>query len=97
MHSETTASPICCPCSPCYLDGLHDSPKLYQQHRQDLSGVQPMTLYELRDRRFVGSSIGYYKMITLGTFEDRDLARKECRLLRQNNSGSYAHIVTIES
>jgi len=56
-----------------------------------------MTLYELRDRRFVGSSIGYYKMITLGTFEDRDLARKECNLLRQNNSESYAHIVTIES
>ena len=59
--------------------------------------TEPMTLYELRDRRFVGSSIGYYKIITLGTFEDRDLARKECRLLRQNNSGSYAHIVTIES
>jgi hypothetical protein len=56
-----------------------------------------MTLYELRDRRFVGSSIGYYKMTTLETFTDRDLARKECRLLRQNNSQSYAHIVTIES
>lgn len=35
------------------------------------------TTYELRDRVFVGSSIGYYKIITVETFSDRDLAYEE--------------------
>ena len=55
-----------------------------------------MTLYELRDRVFIGSSIGYYKMSVIETFEDRDLALKECENIRRNNSQSYAHVVTIE-
>jgi ABC-type sugar transport system ATPase subunit len=58
---------------------------------------QAMTLYELRDRVFVGSSIGYYKMNVIETFEDRDLALKECENIRRNNSQSYAHVVTVES
>ena len=56
-----------------------------------------MTLYELRDRVFVGSSIGYYKMHVLETFQDRDLANKECENIRRNNSQSYAHVVSVES
>ena len=58
-----------------------------QSHRQtvqrlasaDLRMVQSMTtpIYELVDRVFVGSSIGYYKFITVETFSDRDLAYKE--------------------
>ena len=45
----------------------------------DLRMVQSMStpIYELRDRVFVGSSIGYYKFITVETFSDRDLAFKE--------------------
>ena len=58
---------------------------------------QAMTLYELRDRVFIGSSIGYYKMNVIETFEDRDLALKECENIRRNNSQSYAHVVTVES
>ena len=55
-----------------------------------------MTRYELRDRVYVGGSIGYYKMAVIETFSDRDLAHKECELLRHNNSESYAHVVTVE-
>jgi len=54
-------------------------------------------LYELRDRRYVGGSIGYFKMITLETFEDRDLANKECANLRCNNSQSWAHVVEVSA
>lgn len=55
-----------------------------------------MILYQLRDHVFVGSSIGYYKLNIIETFEDRDLALKECENIRRNNSQSYAHVVTIE-
>lgn len=52
-------------------------------------------LYELRDRRYIGGSIGYFKMVTLETFEDRDLAHKECANLKRNNSQSWAHVVEV--
>ena len=52
-------------------------------------------MYELRDRVFVGSSIGYYKMQVIERFEDRDLAHKECENIRRNNSQSYAHVVEV--
>ena len=50
-----------------------------------------------RDRVFIGSSIGYYKLNIIETFEDRDLALKECENIRRNNSQSYAHVVSVES
>ena len=52
-------------------------------------------IYHLRDRVFVGCSIGYFKFKVLETFTDRDLAYKECELIRANNSESMAHIVEI--
>ena len=52
--------------------------------------------YHLRDRVFVGCSVGHFKFKVLETFEDRDLAYKECELIRANNSESWAHIVEIE-
>lgn len=36
-----------------------------------------MTVYSLRDRVYVGGSIGYFRFIHIETFEDRDLAYKE--------------------
>ena len=54
-----------------------------------------MTIYELKDRRYVGGSIGYFKMVTIETFTDRDLAHKECELLRNNNPESYAHVIEV--
>ena len=52
--------------------------------------------YHLRDRVFVGCSIGYFKFEVIETFEDRDLAYKECELIRANNSDSWAHIVEVD-
>ena len=57
--------------------------------------IDDTMLYELRDRRYIGGSIGYFKMVTLETFEDRDLAYKECANLRRNDSQSCAHVVEV--
>ena len=56
----------------------------------DLRMVQSMStpIYELRDRVFVGSSIGYYKFITVETFSDRDLAFEELSNYKRS-SASY--------
>ncbi len=54
-------------------------------------------LYALQDRRFVGASIGYFKFVTLEVFEDKALADRECTLLRRNDPGSYARVITLDS
>lgn len=57
--------------------------------------VQSMSdpIYELRDRVFVGSSIGYYKFITVETFSDRDLALKELSNYRRSPASYDPFIV----
>ena len=57
--------------------------------------VQSMTtpIYELVDRVFVGSSIGYYKFITVETFSDRDLAFKELSNYRRSPASYDPFIV----
>ena len=61
----------------------------------DLRVVQSMTtpIYELKDRVFVGSSIGYYKFITVETFSDRDLAFKELSNYRRSPASYDPFIV----
>ena len=57
--------------------------------------VQSMTTstYELKDRVFVGSSIGYYRIITVETFSDRDLAYKELTAYRRSPASYDPFIV----
>lgn len=57
--------------------------------------VQSMTtpIYELVDRVFVGSSIGYYKFITVETFSDRDLAYKELTAYKRSPASYDPFIV----
>ena len=50
-------------------------------------------IYLLQDRRYVGCSIGYFVFETLESFEDKELAEKECALLRRINSDSCARVV----
>ena len=61
----------------------------------DLRMVQSMStpIYELRDRVFVGSSIGYYKFITVETFSDRDLAYKELTAYKRSPASYDPFIV----
>ena len=61
----------------------------------DFRMVQSMTtsIYELRDRVFVGSSIGYYKLITVETFSDRDLAYKELTAYKRSPASYDPFIV----
>jgi len=44
--------------------------------------------YELQERYWVGGSIGYYKVRTLETFEDKDLAERERSRLKRRGIGS---------
>ena len=47
-----------------------------------------MSTYQLRERYWVGSSIGYYKVRTIETFEDFALAEKERSNLQRRGIGS---------
>lgn len=44
--------------------------------------------YKLQERYWVGSSVGYYKVRTLETFEDKGLAEKERSSLQRRGIGS---------
>ena len=70
-------------------------PTLQRLASANFSMVQSMTtpIYELRDRVFVGSSIGYYKFITVETFSDRDLALKELTAYRRSPASYDPFIV----
>ena len=55
-----------------------------------------MSLYHLRDRVFVGSSVGYFKFIDIETFEDRDLAYKELENYKRSPASFDPFITTTE-
>ena len=53
-----------------------------------------MILYKLQERRWVGASIGYYKLFTLETFQDLELAEKERANLKRSGIGSGCFYIT---
>ena len=53
-----------------------------------------MTYYKLQDRVYVGSSIGYFKVIDVETFEDRDLAYKELENYKRSPASFDPFITT---
>ena len=55
-----------------------------------------MTLYKLKDRVYVGSSIGYFKFIDIETFQDRDLAYKELENFKRSPASFDPFITTTE-
>tara|TARA_A100001515_G_scaffold58004_1_gene45814 strand:- start:561 stop:731 length:171 start_codon:yes stop_codon:yes gene_type:complete len=55
-----------------------------------------MTVYTLRDRVYVGSSIGYFKFVDIETFEDRDLAYKELENFKRSPASFDPFITTTE-